>query len=191
MMILTIVSTVIGALVVLVSWRIQLIGKRRFEFAEDALIAFSEAKEALAYVRNPFGYQGEGSTRERDKYETDQQQRHRDKYFVPIERLRKVNDRFSGLEKIQLLSRYHFGQEAYKAFQVLYDARAEVIVSAEMLMDEEPGTPLSEEIKSERRNIYASGGKNDEITSRIQLAQEKLEKICAKHFKYRSVIWPF
>ena len=43
----------------LVGWRIQLIGKRRTELAEEALLAFAHAIDALASIRAPMSFEGE------------------------------------------------------------------------------------------------------------------------------------
>ena len=94
--VLLVASSFIG----LAIWRFQLIGKRRFDVAEDALVTFSLAKDAFDHVRGVGGYSGEGQTRERTEGETFEQKRHRDSCHVPIERLKSYSDLFSTLRKI-------------------------------------------------------------------------------------------
>ena len=170
-------------------WRLQLIGKRRFDVAEEALVTFSLAKDAFAYVRNPGGYSGEGQTREGSVGETDPQKRYLDSCFVPIERLNSVSDLFSTLPKIQLLSHYHFGQDAYDAFQALFNAKHKVVVAAWMraALEKYP----TEQQTPQKSDIYSSGGEDDEINSSLLSAQEKLENVCKPYLKSRSVFWPW
>jgi hypothetical protein len=53
---LAILVTAIFASLGLNAWRRQLLGKRRFEVAEEVLLAAHKAKLSLAYVRNPAGW---------------------------------------------------------------------------------------------------------------------------------------
>ena len=183
--VLLVASSFIG----LAIWRFQLIGKRRFDVAEDALVAFSLAKDAFDYVRSIGRYSGEGQTREPTKGETDSQTRHHlDRCSVPIERLSSVSDLFSTLPKIQLLSQYHFGQDAYDAFQALFDAKNKVIVAAHTLARLERSPEQHEQYES---IIHSSGADDDEINSSLLSAQEKLENACEPYLKFSSVFRPW
>ena len=180
--VLSIATVLIG----LAIWRIQLIAKRRFDVAEDALVTFSLAKDAFDHVRGVGGYSGEGQTRERTEGETFEQKRHRDSCHVPIERLKSYSDLFSTLRKIQLLSQYHFGQDAYDAFLALFDARMKVENAAHMLLKLEGHAERHAEYE---RIIYSFGGEDDEIKNSLLSAQETLENVCKPHLKVRSVFW--
>ena len=164
----SVVLLVVGAVVGLVIWRIQLIGKRRFEFAEEALIAFCMAKGAVNHVRSMGGYSGEGQTREGTENETEEQRRYRDQWSVPIERFESHSKLFSTLRKIQLLSRYHLGQDAYDAFEALFAARTKVIGAARSLRQFEQWPDKHREHQS----VIWSGGDDDEISNSLQCALE-------------------
>jgi len=192
---IALVSVILG----LVLWRIQLIAKRRFEVAEEALIAFNAAKDALAYVRNPGGHTGEGKTRKSSQHEEPEIAQLRDTYFVPIERLNTVAEKFSSLRKTQLLCKYHFGDEACNAFDALFRARSDVLLAAQFLAEDaedalrgrEGGEKEANERKSWMRDVYSSGGDKDRIGKELEAAQTNLENICTPYLRYRAVFWPF
>ena len=46
------------------AWRSEFVGKKRIELAEEVLVRFYEARDVIRIIRNPFGYVGEGSTRQ-------------------------------------------------------------------------------------------------------------------------------
>lgn len=63
---IAIATTAAFAVAGLRAWRRELVGRRKFEIAEQTLSAFVEARDALAYVRSPLVYRGEGRSRPRD-----------------------------------------------------------------------------------------------------------------------------
>lgn len=177
-------------------WRLQLIGKRRFEIAEEALIAFMGAKDALAFVRNPGGHSGEGKTRKRAEHETPDVSAALDRYFVPIERLNAVSEKFAPLRKTQILCQYHLGREAGDAFESLFDSRHSVLLAAHLLAEDarrrrELSPEEREQSKEFYRDVYATGGENDRIAMRLEKAQQTLESICKPYLKFENVLWPW
>lgn len=51
------------------AWKREFIGKRKIEIAEQVYSEFLEAKDAIAYIRNPFSSSSEGKTRIRKEDE--------------------------------------------------------------------------------------------------------------------------
>jgi hypothetical protein len=68
------ISIIIGALALISgirAWKREYIGKRKIELAEDTLMLFYQARDAIREIRNPFGAIGEGSSRQRADNETE------------------------------------------------------------------------------------------------------------------------
>lgn len=180
-----------------VIWRVQIIGKRRFEVAEEALIAFAKCKDALAHVRGALSYGGEGKSRPKEDGEKPEDAERLDRQFVPYERLNRVAESFVSLRKSQLLCLFHFGKEAYDAMDALFKARSDVHLAAMLIADEQRGqrfreaTPEEEKMSREAHgDLYATGGKYDVIAIKIATAETTLEAVCGPYLKYRSAFWP-
>jgi hypothetical protein len=184
----------ISLLAGLVFWRFQLIGRRRFEVAEEVLIAFSRGKDGIEYIRSPLGYMGEGQSRKKPDNEDPDTARIRDRYHVPRERHKAVEENFVGLRKTQLLCLYHFGKEAADALGVLFEARHKIFVAADMLQDmaadREDRDPETKKLYVELRREITSGGREDRMGAQIEAAQLTLERICSPYLKARSAFWP-
>jgi hypothetical protein len=103
-------------------WRVQLVAKRRFELAEEALVATFSVVYALQAIRSPFSWSGEGSTRKADPKETPDEKEKLDHAFVPWERMAAHNDKFAALEKSTLLMEAHFPGSLTENMRVLLHA---------------------------------------------------------------------
>jgi hypothetical protein len=194
---INVASTVIQAIAIVVTaafavaglkaWRKELIGRRKFEVAEQALSAFAEAKEALAYVRDRLVHKGEGTSRPRnpDETESDEVARARDLEFVPLERLYDVRGEFSALRKAQVACRIHFGDEAEKAIDTLFSACNQVRITAHSLLemaDHEDHTQEQRETRvSFRRVVWSSGSGDDKLAQSVEDGYRKLLQICLPH----------
>ncbi|MCA4918936.1 MAG: hypothetical protein ING82_05885 [Roseomonas sp.] len=123
-----------GALVTLfiglVGWRIQLIGKRRTELAEEALLVFANAVDAMASIRAPMSFAGEHRALRKELGEPEDKELPGETYRIILWRLDKRNERFAELRRLQLLCRYHFGEAAHDAFEKLHQVRHRVWVAA-------------------------------------------------------------
>jgi hypothetical protein len=67
------VSLIVAALTAIYginAWRSEFVGKKRIDLAEEVLVRFYEARDAIGAIRNPFGYVGEGSTRQAGEHES-------------------------------------------------------------------------------------------------------------------------
>ncbi|MDE2164908.1 MAG: hypothetical protein KGJ66_01045 [Alphaproteobacteria bacterium] len=150
-------------------------------------MAAYKAKEALSWIRSPLSSSAEAKERPREKDETDSQSRLRDAYFVPFKRMKDTADDFAELQKVRLLCKVHFGEEAVKQIDVLFRARTEVRVAAEMLFDAVGQDPY-ERAKSDfdkecRHKIWAHEDNKDVLTKLINTALEELDKLLTPYLK--------
>jgi hypothetical protein len=130
----SITVTALFAIAGLRAWKRQIIGKRRIEVAEEALLAAYKARNAMSYVRNPASFGGEGATRPRREGEDQGIAMARDAEFAPLERLQKANADFAELEKTRLLCEVHFGPEAAEPFNAILESRNAVWIAASTLV---------------------------------------------------------
>jgi hypothetical protein len=194
-----IIATLLQALAILVTaifasrglqaWRAQLVGKRKFEIAEEALLAAYKVRNAMSYIRSPGAFGGEGGTRPRSEPESEGIARAKDTYFVPLERMQKTSDDFARLEKMRLLCQVHFGSESAKPFDAILRARHTVAVAARMLIntagEQGVGGKLREQWQGQIWESYGSGGDSadDAIVKSVIAAVEQIEAMCRPHLK--------
>jgi hypothetical protein len=131
---LSIAATAIFAVLGLSAWRRQLVGKRRLEIAEEILVATYRIQGDLAHVRNPLVYGDEGQSRPRLAQEMDRAAPVKDNYFVPLERMKKLDDDFAHFQKARLLAQAYFGPEAAQPFDAIMRVYRDVAVAAHMLV---------------------------------------------------------
>jgi hypothetical protein len=144
-----IVVTAIFASRGLHAWRRQLIGKRKFEIAEEILVITYKVQGHLANVRSPIRWGGEGASRPRPKGIEPATER-KDMYFVPLERLGKLSDDFAQISKARLLAQIHFGAEAVRPFDAIRNVYHEIAVAGRMLVEtaEDPRREVGEALVS-------------------------------------------
>jgi hypothetical protein len=81
--------------------------KRRTEFAEEVLGDFYQARDVIESARSPGGFGDEGSTREKEGWETEGDTRLLNSYFRTLERLDKKTEFFANcLPVVTDLSRF-------------------------------------------------------------------------------------
>ncbi len=187
-----------GALVTLfiglVGWRIQLIGKRRTELAEEALLVFANAVDAMASVRAPMSFAGEHEALREELGKLGYKKLPGEGYQIILRRLEKSNERFAELRRLQLLCRYHFGEAAHDAFEKLNSARHQVWVAAYMgatTGDEVP--PTQENLRrsqSWQEAIWAGAAQPDTIADAVGAAQRDLEAILTPHLRADAALLP-
>jgi hypothetical protein len=184
---MSILVTAIFAVKSLHAWRTQLVGKRRFEAAEEVIMAVYRVKDALEFVRSPASTSDEAADRPRSADENPSDARMRDTYFVPLKRLRDAAEDFVQLQKVRVLSKVHFGEEAVNHIKMLFQARAEVIVAAQMLsqMVERPHERVMQPdfYQQCERKIWAIENEDDVLTKNINRTIEEIERICTPYLK--------
>lgn len=169
------------------SWRRELLGKRRSEIAEQAIVAASSVRDAFAYVRSPFGFSNEGRTRNREDDRNTDLSETLDQDFVPIERMNKFLDEFSQLKSAKLLCQAHFGEEAAEPFDELFTIRSEIIGAARFRMmisgSNRQYNERTNELYIQKENIIWDQQEEDEINPRIEKAVSNIEKYYREFLK--------
>jgi hypothetical protein len=160
-------------------WRMQLVAKRRFELAEEALVAVFSVVYALESIRGPFSWAGEGGSRKAGPNETPKQKEDLDHAFVPWERMATHADKFTALEKSALLIETHFGEEVPKQMRVLLIARARIGNASNMMRRLSGIGSLGEGTQKTYDKahavLYASGARDPDTPSIDDVLTEDIE----------------
>ena len=190
-------QAIVLAVFALAAWRIQLVAQRRFNVAEESILAFSLAKNALDHARNGLAWQGEGVSREQEPNEPPPLTKSRNMYYAPIERLNAAHPKFAEMERVMLLARHHLGEPAFDAFAALLECRHKVIVSAAHLIRfagqddwnaSDEGRKLNERF---RADVGMLPDENNELTQKIRSAESTLRDMCEREAKATAALWPF
>jgi len=180
------------------AWRREFRGKRNIELAEDALILFYEAQDALRSIRNPFGYGGEGKTRKALENETERQKVARDKAYVLFERYDKYRELFGKLYALRYRFMATFGNDLVEPFDIVHGILAKMFASAQTLstMWEKDMSHWDEERiekydRDQRRHeeIFWWMGDNDPIEAEVKQAIVKIEGICRPVIESRGTLF--
>jgi len=178
----------------LVGWRIQLIGKRRTELAEEALLAFAQAIDALANVRAPMRWSNELEALRKERDQDPAKRIPGEDGLVVFRRYREEQEKFSALRRLHLLCRYHFGEAAGRAFEDLNEAVKEVLVAAHMLATTQPDELTSPEDSAMWRSwqnaIWAGYARPDAVAEKVQAAQRDLEAMLTPHLRADAALLP-
>jgi hypothetical protein len=184
------IVTVGLAVYALFVWRVQLVGKRRYEIAEEALSCSQAVVYALEDIRNPAALDTEGSTREKSKTETEDQTFHLNRAFIPFERRRKYDDQFTDLAKSIVLAQTHYGTELADAMRVLQKAEESVARAARFVY--RVSDPRMEKTKDQVRLIQErqaviwqtredtpdDKSNDDALSRKIDAAMATIERVC-------------
>jgi hypothetical protein len=168
------------------AWRTQLIGRRKVEVAEKALLATYRARDAFEYIRTPASFIGEGESREKKPEEDKELASVLNLHFVPIERINNNAGVFSELQKVRLLCRVHFGPTAQVPFDSLLTVRHRIIVAARMLGMTARSRVQDERIDPKLRKeweaaIWSGLDEQDALQTMINTAVADVESICIKY----------
>ena len=165
-------------------WRRQLIGKRKVELAEQALISCYEVRDVFRWTRSRGIFRGEGDSREPTGSESDAVKRKRDAYFVPIERMTREKELFAKLNAHRYAFGAYFGTDAMKPFENIVALRQDILVSAQILMDmatDDDGDIRSgDDSTMDLRNTLGCGTRKrpDEIDDKLEAAISEIERLC-------------
>jgi len=130
------ISLIIASWAVIVgvnAWHREYVGKRRLELAEEVLSLFYEVRDVIRYIRNPFGYGGEGSTRNASPNESPEEKQINDNAYVVFERYNKRQDLFNKLYSMRYRYMAQFGKDSAKPFEDLQKIINDIFISARML----------------------------------------------------------
>jgi hypothetical protein len=130
------ISIIIGALTLISgirAWKREYIGKRKIELAEDTLMLFYQARDAIRDIRNPFGRIGEGSSRQKASSETASETELLNRAYVAYERYQKHEDVFNKLQSTRYRFMARFGRDKESPFIELNKIVHDIFMSAHML----------------------------------------------------------
>lgn len=174
-------------------WRRQLVAKRRFEVAEQAIAATIGAIEGISHIRQRMLWAGELAAVEVPTDVTGQDAQQLQQRGVYFARARLTEAAFAELRVAQILADIHINSEVVEAMDAIFKARQEVLAAASTLHDrgmEEEGLATDQrkelrEMKVKlRRAIRESRGHDgkpeatDTIAARLDAAKATIETAC-------------
>jgi len=115
------------------AWRREFVGKRKIELAEDILILFYEARDAISRIRSPFGHSSEGNKRERQPEEDPSESKVLDKAYVVFVRYEKESEIFNRLHALRYRAMARIAVSAANPFVDLQQILKDIFLSAHML----------------------------------------------------------
>jgi hypothetical protein len=155
--------------------------KRQTEFAEQIIADFYEARDIINAARMPGSFGDEGSTRQKEDWETEHDTSRLNSYYVPAERLFDKSEFFSNLHARRNRFLAMFGQESAKPFDDIYKIRGEVLIAVRMLISTHRNCDQGT-LPATRREWEAVMGwvdpETDGIPRRLDQAVEAIEKTC-------------
>ncbi|RUV18026.1 hypothetical protein [Mesorhizobium sp. M7A.F.Ca.MR.245.00.0.0] len=185
-------SVVIAAISVAIgvtAWRRSALGQKRFELAERVYELFLEARDAFSHIRSPFGYGGEGSTRNKREGETEEETQLLNNAYVAIERYNNKAEVFSKLIPLKHRFSLYFGKETAEPFTELTSIINEIFLASRQLsrswrdQGRSPMSPEEFEKHLERMHraegVFWEGAEDpDLLKQRIDAMVAKIERTC-------------
>lgn len=172
------------------AWKRQFVGSRRITLLEDVLTGFYQARDAIAEIRSPFVFEGEGSTVKplittQCNLENDNQA-----FYVFIERFSRHHHLFTNLQVQKYRFMAAFGAEKAKPFEKLNGLVDDLVFTNSFLNHPESGIyllkpPYEESDKKllvkSREKLYAST--DDPIKNDVDEIIGLIEKIVSNEMK--------
>jgi hypothetical protein len=189
------VVTVGLALFGLVVWHWQLVGKRRFEIAEQAETVWLRANDGLTYVRDPFVRGSEGESVKIDEKITGKRRENAERHRYLYERLNNIADAFKDVRLTQILVDLYIDSQAARAFDVLFRVRHLIRVDADMLIEDfaeyfatpEQMLEYNERRKEYRRGISELRDKEDLYSKALEEAKQVVESQCREILRPKTL----
>jgi hypothetical protein len=178
---IVIVFVAIPAFLGLNTWRVQLVGRKKVELAEEALTLAYELQEVIEYARCPLTYVGEGENRERRDQEDESVQHRNDVLYSRVARLSEYAEEFARLRTVGLRFRAYFGEQAQDAITTFAKTRMEIFNAVSMLMTEDPEDKYELDLRKELKGVVWSHHSEklpNEIKERINDAVVEIEGVC-------------
>lgn len=115
------------------SWRREMMGKRKYELAEEVLALFYEARKKISEIRSIHGNIEEGKNRKPNPNETPEEQKALNDAYVVFERYQKNQEIFNRLHALRYRFMAIFGTNKAKPFYDLNKVVNEIFIAARML----------------------------------------------------------
>ena len=172
------------------AWKRQFVGSRRIALLEDVLTGFYQARDAIAEIRSPFVFEGEGSTIKPPVTAQNYVENDNQAYYVFIERFSRHQHLFTNLQVQKYRFMATFGAEKAAPFEKLNKLVNDLLFANSFLNHPESGIkffkpPFDESHKKLlvefREKLYAST--DDPIKKDIDEIIGLIEKIVSNEMK--------
>lgn len=168
-------------------WKRQLVWTKNSELAEEAMLAANAFRDALARIRSPVGYSGEGTSRPNEQEETEEVEKHLNYKFIPFERLRKEQAVLTRFFDADARCRVRFPKVASyldTLRKTFVDVRSASQVRMEMAY-QDPSDRRGGDVDLSRKldRTVMSIGTDDELGKRIDDAVAGLAKTLKEYVK--------
>jgi len=185
---ISIIIVSISAIYGIVAWRREHVGKRKIDLAEEVLCSIYEIKDIIRYMRSPFSYGGEGSTRKKAKNENPETSKIYDNAYIVHERYNEHADLFNNFYKLRYRYMANFGKDAENPFKTIKNVINEIFGASRMLgmiywqdrvqnfRPEVAAKRLEEMEKYEK--VFWEIEINDKLNGKIDSAINICEEIC-------------
>jgi hypothetical protein len=192
---LTGVATVlagIAALRGLSAWRLETVGRRKAELAEEVLAQFYRARDILTWARFPIRKDDQQVAALAGETTHDASERRR--AFAPVERLAQESQIFSDLQASRYRFMAYFGEEAARPFDEIHALQTEIVSAADKLIRAQ-GKPETHETKAGRGAWESAIGwglaEEDRVAQRLARAVKDIEAVCRPLIDERATSpWP-
>ncbi len=155
--------------------------KRRTELAEEVLADFYEARDIIMAASSPGGFGDEGSTRQKEPWETEDDTRLLNSYFRTAERLLNKSEFFAQLSARRNRFLALFGQGAAKPYDEIFRIRGEILIAVRMLIMTHQQREL-DSLRHDRQTWETTMGwvhtEQDPIETRLNQLTVGIEEIC-------------
>jgi len=163
------------------SWRVQLLGKKKIELAEEALVLAYELQTGIEFARHAASFTGEGEERPNREQEPEGRRSLNDSYYSRISRLADNDEHFARLRTLRMLFRAYFGDEAQEAFKTFITTRNQISIAVGMLINrtDQPGYPQN--LIDNYQNViwdHSTDEAPDELSQTINDAVAEIERVC-------------
>lgn len=155
-------------------WKVETVGKRRAELAEQTLVLVYEARDVLKLARSS----GLSHTRTPAEDESPVNRELLDRLHSPIELLIARSELFAKLHTQTYPFAAVFGQESVQPLRDLISLREEIWHAAITLSSQLSAGSFSPEAPQMSAAIFGKVG--DEFDTRLNEAVESIEQICRK-----------
>lgn len=182
------------------SWRKEFIGKRRIDLAEELLAQFYEAKDVISEIRSPFGFSGEGSSREASDKESEEEKEILDRVYVVYERYNVHKELFNNIRSLRYRAMAQLGHEIAEPFDQLNKQVMRIFISARRLShywqrqgrttweNKEAFEEHMEKMHEHEAVFWEGGAEDDPITPLVDDAVNKMETICRNEINKKSLL---
>ena len=162
------------------TWKKEHLGKKKQELAEEVLVLFYQARDAIRSIRNPFGRVGEGVSRQKKDNETEKQTRVFNQAYIVFERYDKYKEIFYKIHALRYRAKLQLRIDLDETFDKLNKIINSLLSASRSLASLWCGNRCKDRI-DEYEKIIWDEGKEDSINKEIDKIIEEIENICNKH----------